>query len=436
MKRVSRRMATVFFVFVLLVGLSMPVSAAETKPVHYLSLGDSLAAGQYPDQSFGMGYSEWITAYLEANETLGSSSKEFAKSGYTTEQILNEIGTKPEVQAAIKKADIISISAGANDLFRKLINLQKGMVVTDAAIIQATIEAASNNYIEILQTIKSLNKDAKVFVLGYYFPFPSLTENEEYKQVVPVLANIAAAMNKAVSDLALEQGVVFVPLYDQFGGLDSKKYVPNPADVHPNAEGYQAIGEALIEAIEGALAPTPDHGAAMPVDIKGHWAEKELQYALTAKLLPIDSQGLAYPDKAITRAEAAQLLYGAIPMTQEIPPNPGFKDIGENHPVYMAIAKLTALGVFSKTETFKPDDPLTRIQMAKVVASIFGLKAAGTSIAFKDVPKSYWGYHHVQAVSTHRIMIGNKNGRFDLHTPTTRAQATVVAVRALQAKQN
>lgn len=201
-----------------------------------------------------------------------------------------------------------------------------------------------------------------------------------------------------------------------------QSYVPNPEDIHPNAEGYKLMSEALLESMAESreAADLPD----------GHWAEKELNILLKAKLLQLDEKGNIYPERAINRAEVALILYNNIPITASIPVNPGFKDVPESHPAYMAIAKLTEAGVFAKSDYFNPDRPLTRVQMAKVLTVAFGIKGDGNMPGYRDITAAYWGTPFIDAVTDYKLMIGYKNGRFGLHNPTTRAQFAVVMVRA------
>ncbi|HSO57735.1 MAG TPA: S-layer homology domain-containing protein [Paenisporosarcina sp.] len=112
-----------------------------------------------------------------------------------------------------------------------------------------------------------------------------------------------------------------------------------------------------------------------------------------------------------------------------MPANPGYEDVPETHPSYIAIAKLTEVGVFSKSKRFNPDSPLTRVQLAKVASIAFQLKGDGSIPVYKDITKSYWGTPYINAVTTNKIMFGYKNGKFGLHEPTTKAQFAVVLVR-------
>jgi lysophospholipase L1-like esterase len=417
--RTRKQFVSLLFVFALLFGLaSAPASASVVNQVHYLALGDSLAAGMTPQKGISDGYSDFAAAYFKEQSMLGSYSKAFAVPGYKTQNVLDDLLSKAELQEAVKHANLITISAGANDLLKEAkIDRATQTITLDPATVPLTLQTISKNYMSILQKIKELNPEATVYVMGYYFAFPYISDAQK-----PTLIQLTHTLNDTIAKTAASQGAVFVPVFEKFGN-DPKQYLPNPEDIHPNAEGYQLMSDALLEEFAKA------HPAA--TDIKGHWAEKDLQMLVAAKLLPLDEKGKVYPNKTITRAEVASIIYSSIPTTQSVPPNPGFKDVPETHPAYMAIAKLTEMGIFAKAKSFNPDAPLTRIQLAKVASSAFLLKAEGPIIDYKDVPATYWGYPYVQAVASHKIMLGFKDGTFGLHKETTRAQFAAVAVRAM-----
>lgn len=432
MKRISRSILSFILIFALFLSfVSSPSSAAQADQVDYLSLGDSLAAGQTPYKKIDSGFSDFTADAFKEKHVLGSYSKEFAKSGDTTADVLNKLSTDSKLQEAVKKSNLITISAGANDILKEAkMDLIAGTITIDAMKVPAKLQEITTNYGKILGAIKSLNPEAKVYVVGIYFPFPYLLDAAQVSQ----LTVLAKTLNKTISEATNLGGATFVSVYDQMGGDDLaalKKNLPNPIDIHPNLDGYKIMTAALLEAIGKHTTPEPKPEPIVPADIKGHWAKNELQYLLTNNLLSVDDKGLVYPDKEITRAEVATILYSSIPTTKEIPADPGYKDVPKEHPAYMAIAKLTALGVFAKAEKFNPNDSLTRIQLAKVVSATFHLNSVGMPVVFKDVPKSYWGYNFVQAVATNKLMLGS-NGTFDLYSSTTRGQFAAVTVRALQ----
>lgn len=405
--------------------LASSVSAAADQSIKYLALGDSLAAGVTFDKKIGEGYSDLVAKHLEEKEMLQSYSKAFAVPGYKTANVLADLQEKAELQEAVKEANLITISAGANDLLKEAkVDVAKGTVAVDPANIKSTLGLIAQNYTEILKTIKELNPEVSVYVVGYYYPYPFLPE-----ELKPQLIELTHVLNKTIQASSTSLGAHFVPVYEKFGD-DTKQYVPNPEDIHPNLDGYKLMAEALLESIEKSIAVMT--AADLP---EGHFAEKELKLLMENGLMNVDENNHIYPDQVITRAEAAEILFKSIPMTLSIPENPGFTDVPETHPSYMAIAKLTEAGVFAKNKSFNPDAPLTRVQMAKIITLAFQLKGPETPLTFADVAASHWGNPYVNAVITSQVMSTYDNGKFGVNDSISRAQFAVDFVKAVEKSQ-
>ena len=92
----------------------------------YLALGDSLAAGMDHLGEMGDGYADYLAGTMDETGLLDSFNKTFATSGYTTKDVLKDIeenatrkdadGKSIRLHDAIASADLITISAGANDV--------------------------------------------------------------------------------------------------------------------------------------------------------------------------------------------------------------------------------------------------------------------------------------------------------------------------------
>jgi lysophospholipase L1-like esterase len=414
----NKKLTSLAFMFVLLLSLVVPNASANVDKLNYLSLGDSLAAGWSPSKTIENGYSDFAAAYLKEKNLLGSYSKAFAVPGDKTDDVLEDLKKNEQLRAAVKNANTITISAGANDLLKdaKLDPVSK-VLILDETTVPGTLQKIAANYSVILQTIKELNPNAKVYVMGYYFAFPYVSDVQK-----PKLIELTKTLNTIIKAAAAAQGATFVEVYDKFGD-DPKKYLPNPVDIHPNMEGYKLMSEAFLASLATPQVAAKDIPA-------NHWAAKELNLVLASNLYKLDEKGNVYPEKSITRAEVANIVYGLIPLTKNTPVNPGYKDVPETHPSYMAIAKLTEAGIFSDENVkFNPDAPLTRVQLAKVAALAFHLKGDGKVPAFKDINKDYWATPFISALTSNKIMNGYSNVTFGLHDETTRAQFAVILVR-------
>ena len=82
--------------------------------------------------------------------------------------------------------------------------------------------------------------------------------------------------------------------------------------------------------------------------------------------------------------------------------------------------------------TFKPDEPITRAQLAKVLAVALGLDTAGAPAAgFPDVAADHWAYAYVNAVRAKKLVAGFPDGSFQPDGQVTHGQLAAIVARQL-----
>lgn len=102
------------------------------------------------------------------------------------------------------------------------------------------------------------------------------------------------------------------------------------------------------------------------------------------------------PNEPITRGEVALVLaelFSVVDLDGEI----SFKDVSENHPYLNAIKQVVDSKVMTgyENQTFRPDAALTRAQMAKIITLQFKLEGQSSELPFKDVAADAWFYPYV-----------------------------------------
>lgn len=137
------------------------------------------------------------------------------------------------------------------------------------------------------------------------------------------------------------------------------------------------------------------------------------------------------PNKDVTRGQAAKMIAGVLGFDTLNVTNPQFKDVPQTNEYYGAIAALAERGIingYPETGTFKPNQPMTRHQMAKVISLAFELQAKNTDLPFTDVSKSYEKY--VAALVEHNITTGKTETTFSGSSNVTRGQLAAFIYRA------
>lgn len=118
--------------------------------------------------------------------------------------------------------------------------------------------------------------------------------------------------------------------------------------------------------------------------------------------------GTYKPTGHLTRAEAAVILTRALDLDTEDPFAPGFKDVKKGAWYYDSVATLADYGIINGFEdgTFRPQDKLTRSQMAMILTEAYSLYTLGGKTPFKDVPEDVWFSDAVHALHYFEVTNG------------------------------
>ncbi len=162
-------------------------------------------------------------------------------------------------------------------------------------------------------------------------------------------------------------------------------------------------------------------------DIDGHWAETAIEELTAQGSIGGYPDETFRPDRPITRAEFVSVLVKALdlPSTDS---STAFSDI-ENHWARDDINIAVANGFINgyNDNTFKPDDPITREQMAAIIVKAAKLEISSEATSFVDNDKiSPWARGSVTAAVNNGLMGGYPNNSFNPRGQATRAEAVTV----------
>ncbi len=165
-------------------------------------------------------------------------------------------------------------------------------------------------------------------------------------------------------------------------------------------------------------------------DIKGHWAQVQIEKLITAGAISGYPDSTFKPDQTISRAEFAAVLVKAFKL--EAKNGKIFADTAE-HWAKDAIATAAACGIVSgyDAETFAPDESITREQMAVMISKAAKLTPVESGKIFSDQEQiSEWARDAVNRASGHEIISGYPDNSFQPKANATRAQAVTVIAKA------
>lgn len=219
------------------------------KKVYYLSLGDSLAAGQTPNNTIGKCYSDYVSEYLSDKGVLEFYTKKFAKSGYRSIDLLNDLkenkkikvnGKEITIKHALIKADVVTLSIGSNDLFYKL-NLANSFDLNEFDDIYTYVDESISDIDKLFYELRKSCKE-EIMVFGFYNPFTNFSSSLA-NTVEPVIIYA----NEKMKALIKKYDMTYIDIHDTF--LANDNYLPSKLEIHPTIEGYRAMSEKAIELI-------------------------------------------------------------------------------------------------------------------------------------------------------------------------------------------
>ncbi|MGZ4164816.1 MAG: S-layer homology domain-containing protein, partial [Tumebacillaceae bacterium] len=124
----------------------------------------------------------------------------------------------------------------------------------------------------------------------------------------------------------------------------------------------------------------------MPTDIKGHWAEKSLTHFAEKGLLEL-VDGKANPDQKLTRAQVVRLLVdarGCGYVDNNV--DPTFADVPKDFKYYAQIETALRNGWIAQASKFRPNDSISREEVAAILARVEGFKDLSTHKEIFHVP--------------------------------------------------
>lgn len=129
------------------------------------------------------------------------------------------------------------------------------------------------------------------------------------------------------------------------------------------------------------------------------------------------------PNMEVTRAEAVLAIARSLKKDKPTTFVPNFKDIKKTDTYYHAVAQLTAIGVIQNTKLFQPNEPLKRMQLAKMLALAYAIEVDDVNNQlFKDVPSTHWAFAYIGSLADTGIIKGVDGKYFAPNRNVSRAQ--------------
>ena len=207
----------------------------------YLALGDALAKGNTPFDSYNLSYVDYLEAYLNKDTKKYIVNKDFIDEDLRikdlTEEIKNSNIRKSSLPETIKNASIITISIGSEELFSKL---RSNYDIKD----KNNYKYIDSMYSDLSTLLKEIRKitDKPIYVIGYYNPLPITSENEAK------IKDFFNLLNNKLKMLEKNKNIYHIEIFN--GLFNEKMLLPNLNNAFPTLEGYKYIANQIIKKIE------------------------------------------------------------------------------------------------------------------------------------------------------------------------------------------
>lgn len=232
--------------------------------IHYVSFGDSIAAGHTINENWIVDYgedsqygkngnastaivpesythrmhNELISSYGEDNVT----STSFARSGDTVADLIEKLSHDVVIKT-IKKADVVTVCIGANDVLQPaLSHLEEYIYAGNLSEIESIVEnnlltleddSAATSYVSLFNRFKEINPDAKYAFTTVYNPYKYLWIEEGQNgffspilNTIPQINILGFDVSSSIKNGLLNTSIVQM-LFNRINGLDdwAERYV-------------------------------------------------------------------------------------------------------------------------------------------------------------------------------------------------------------------
>ncbi|MEW5762928.1 MAG: S-layer homology domain-containing protein, partial [Bacillota bacterium] len=165
-------------------------------------------------------------------------------------------------------------------------------------------------------------------------------------------------------------------------------------------------------------------------DTTGHWAAKEISVLAARNVIAGYPDGSFKPEKPLTRAELAALLAGFLSL-ETTETTSAFGDVPPDAWYAGAVAAVRARGLMAGAGgRFRPGATLTREELAAVALRVAGISIQDLTPAFADAQRiAPWARQAVATAAAAGLVKGVGNERFAPKAPVTRAQMAAILYR-------
>lgn len=183
-----------------------------------------------------------------------------------------------------------------------------------------------------------------------------------------------------------------------------------------------------------AVAPgTATWAASTPRDVKGHWAQKYIEKAITAGIVSGYQDGSFRPNSPVNRAEFSHMINATL--GNNATASLSFKDVSSKEWYYNDISKAVAAGYVSgySDNTFRPEQRITRQEAAVMLSRVIPISGSNKSLSkyadYKNIES--WARPSMEYIVGKGYIGTYSDGRIHPMDNMTRGQAATIIINIL-----
>ncbi|MFD0674435.1 S-layer homology domain-containing protein [Cohnella sp. GCM10027633] len=271
-------------------------------------------------------------------------------------------------------------------------------------------------------------------VMGAIVDFHIDVINTKTGQIVGAADKFSKALTRVIP---LPTSVTAMPAqWGAFRYNETKKF----EFVAATAKQIDGVWYAMISSYTNSVYVIAENAVSF-ADVQKHWSRSYVELTAAKGLVEGTGGDRFDPSKAVTRAEFTTMLVRALGLGTSAGSAAPYDDVKQSAWYGDTVAKAKELGVldFVKGNRFNPNKPLTREEMASMLAAIIKLEKPPMTKEYTSLN----GYKDIESVNADvledirlmvklQIMTGTSVDSFNPKDESTRAQAAVVFIRTLQ----
>ncbi|MCL6458401.1 MAG: S-layer homology domain-containing protein [Gorillibacterium sp.] len=167
----------------------------------------------------------------------------------------------------------------------------------------------------------------------------------------------------------------------------------------------------------------------------GFWAATDITFLKNEHIMTGYPDGSFRPSNLATRAEVVSVVMRAKGINDpNITADSPFRDVDNRFWAFSSILAAYQAGIISgfPDGTFRPNNLMTRAEMASTLTHAFILGEGNLSKTFTDLKPDHWAYTSIQTLANNGIASGMTDGKFWPDNALTRAELAVFIARILR----